>query len=312
MGFRGLVFSLLLLPAFGVAAQASEPAPAPVAEAVPASAAAAEPAVKKNADPWEKFNRRIFAFNDSADRYVLKPVAKGYVFVTPRFLRTGVTNFFINLRSPIVILNDALQGKLKQAGSDTARFVVNSTVGVAGLIDVAVHWNMPLHDEDFGQTLGKWGMNSGPYLILPLMAPSTVRDTGGFVVDAAANPRRYLIEDEAVDWALTGLDIVSSRASLLELEGIVQGDRYLFIRDLYLQRREFSVQDGQVADPFLDGEDYQEDEVQQEAEQQDEEVPGAPVAEAAPAAPAEADTASLAPPLSGLDASADKDLPEQP
>lgn len=222
-----------------------------------ATDAAAEAAVVisapgKNPDPWEKFNRGVYRFNDVADRYALKPVAKGYKAVTPNVVRTGITNFFVNLRSPLVIMNDLLQGKVRQAGSDTARFVVNSTVGIAGLIDVGARINLPLHDEDFGQTLGVWGVPSGPYLMLPFMGPSSVRDGAGFGVDAVANPRRRLISREA-DLVLFGLDVVNSRASLLDLEDIIQGDRYLFIRDLYLQRREYAVRDGRVEDdPFLD------------------------------------------------------------
>jgi len=282
MVFRGLLLSLLLvLPVAVCAAAAPEPASAE-ASAAPAEVAVLKaPAGNKNADPWEKFNRAIFSFNDAADRYVLKPVAKGYVAITPSVLRTGITNFFINLRSPIVIINDVLQGKIKQAGSDTARFVVNSTVGIVGFVDVAVRIDLPLHDEDFGQTLGKWGMKSGPYLMLPFMGPSTVRDTGGFVVDALSNPRRYLV-DADVDLAMTAVDIVNSRASLLELESIIQGDRYLFIRDLYLQRREFAVMDGQVDDPFLD-----------DADAEDEPAPEAP------AAPPEAGSAPAEPQIFG-------------
>ncbi|MDQ8037148.1 MAG: VacJ family lipoprotein, partial [Pedobacter sp.] len=206
----------------------------------------------KNPDPWEKFNRGVYRFNDVADRYVLKPVAKGYRAVTPELVRTGVTNFFINLRSPLVVMNDLLQGKVKQAGGDTLRFVVNSTVGVVGVVDVAARINLPVHDEDFGQTLGVWGVPSGPYLMLPFMGPSSLRDGVGVGVDAVANPRRRLINRD-VDWILFGVDVVNSRASLLDLEDIIQGDRYLFIRDLYLQRREYAVKDGQVSDdPFLD------------------------------------------------------------
>ncbi len=213
-----------------------------------------------NPDPWEKFNRSIYRFNDTLDRYAFRPVAKGYQKVTPQPVRTGITNFFINLRSPIVVLNDLLQGKVKQAGKDTARFVVNSTVGIAGFWDVAVRMNLPANDEDFGQTLGVWGVKSGPYLVLPFMGPSSVRDTAGFGVDALSNPRRYLLDTD-VDLILVGIDLVNSRASLLDLESIVQGDRYLFIRDLYLQRREFAVRDGQVDDPFLDDDDFDDEPV---------------------------------------------------
>lgn len=253
---RGFLISwLLLVPALVVAAPGPAATAPVVTDAAPSVSAgpadvAALPA-EKNPDPWEKYNRTIFRFNDRADRYVLRPVAKGYVAITPRFLRTGITNFFGNLRSPVVILNDALQGKVKQAGSDTVRFVVNTTVGLAGFIDVAVHLKLPLHDEDFGQTLGKWGVNSGPYLMLPFWGPSTIRDGVGLVVDTFTNPRHYLIENE-VDWELLGLDVVNSRAGLLDMDDIVQGDRYLFIRDLYLQRRDFATKDGQIDDPFLD------------------------------------------------------------
>lgn len=213
-----------------------------------------------NPDPWEKFNRSVFRFNDTLDRHAFRPVAKGYKKITPQPVRTGITNFFINLRSPIVVLNDLLQGKVKQAGRDTARFVVNSTVGIAGFWDVAVRMNLPANDEDFGQTLGVWGVKSGPYLVLPFMGPSSVRDTAGFGVDVLSSPRRYLLDSD-VDLILVGIDLVNSRASLLDLESIIQGDRYLFIRDLYLQRREFAVRDGQVDDPFLDDDDFDDEPV---------------------------------------------------
>lgn len=244
-----LCTGLLLATSLSLAAEdaGSSPATDSAAEAPVAITAPA-----KNPDPWEKFNRGVYRFNDVADRYALKPVAKGYKAVTPNLVRTGITNFFTNLRSPLVIMNDLLQGKVKQAGSDTARFVVNSTVGIVGLIDVGARINLPLHDEDFGQTLGVWGVPSGPYLMLPFMGPSSVRDGAGFGVDGVANPRRRVIDREA-DLILFGVDVVNSRASLLDLEDIIQGDRYLFIRDLYLQRREYAVRDGQIeSDPFLD------------------------------------------------------------
>jgi phospholipid-binding lipoprotein MlaA len=193
-----------------------------------------------------------------ADHYVLKPVAKGYQKVTPQVVRTGITNFFLNLRSPIVILNDLLQGKVRQAGGDTLRFVVNSTVGVVGIMDVGSRINLPLHDEDFGQTLGVWGVPSGPYLVLPFLGPSSVRDSIGLGGDYYSNPRRYLIPDRW-DWSLYAVDAVNTRAGLLDLEKIMQGDRYLFIRDSYLQHREFLVKDGKVDDPFLDDDDSDDD-----------------------------------------------------
>lgn len=291
----------LLLAASAMAAEAVPESAQPSPSAAPAAVTLAAPATAKNPDPWEKFNRGIFRFNDTADRYVLKPVAKGYQAITPEIVRIGITNFFSNLRSPLVVMNDLLQGKVKQAGGDTVRFVVNSTVGVVGLVDVAVRLNLPLHDEDFGQTLGVWGVPSGPYFVMPFFGPSSVRDASGFVVDAAANPRRRLIPDEA-DWILVGIDVVNTRASLLELEGIIQGDRYLFIRDLYLQRREYSVNDGQVGDdPFLD--DPEEEEFTDPAEPAAEAAPSTPEAPDQPAEAAPVDGASTAPaePVPGAD-----------
>lgn len=266
----------LLLAATALAAEPEAPVSQPLAETVETIAA---PVSAKNPDPWEKFNRGVYSFNDRADRYLLKPVAKGYKAVTPNIVRTGITNFFINLRSPIVVLNDLLQGKVKQAGGDTVRFVVNSTVGIVGLVDVAVRLDLPLHDEDFGQTLGVWGVPSGPYFMMPFFGPSTVRDVTGFGVDAAANPRRRVISDEA-DWILIGVDVVNTRAALLDLEDIIQGDRYLFLRDLYLQRREYAIHDGQMeSDPFLDDAEDYEDEAAPPAES-----PAEPAGEAAPPA----------------------------
>jgi phospholipid-binding lipoprotein MlaA len=221
------------------------------AEGTQGVAASSLPA-KKNPDPLEGMNRFFYRFNDVLDRALLKPVAKGYRKVTPRVVRTGITNFFQNLKSPIVVLNDLLQGKIVQAGSDTVRFVVNTTVGVAGFVDVAQHVKLPAHSEDFGQTLGVWGVPSGPYLVLPFFGPSSLRDAGGRAVDTVSNPRNYYL-DFWPNVALTAADTVNFRAGLLDVEDIIQGDRYLFIRDLYLQRREYEVKDGRVvSDPFLD------------------------------------------------------------
>ena len=261
------------------------------AEAAPQDAAATPVVVAapkgKNPDPWEGMNRGIYRFNDVLDRYALKPVAKGYKAITPEIVRTGITNFFATLRSPLDVMNDLLQGKVKQAGADTLRFVVNSTVGVVGGLDVGARINLPLHDEDFGQTLGVWGVPSGPYFVMPFFGPSSVRDAFGFGVDAVANPRRRLVSN-TVDISLLAVDVVNSRASLLDLESIVQGDRYLFIRDLYLQRREYSVKDGQVDDPFLDDDEGMDEDNSEGAAAPDATAPaeeGAPAPQAAPASP---------------------------
>lgn len=214
-----------------------------------AVSAAADPA-----DPWEGFNRGVFRFNESVDRYVAKPVAKGYQAVTPKVVDDAVTRVFNNLTSPITIINQLLQGKPREAGRQTARLIFNSTFGIAGILDVANRMGVPRQKEDFGQTLAVWGLNSGPYVVLPLLGPSTVRDTGGRVVDSGADPRTYF--NEEARWATTALDIVDTRADLLSAERVIEGDRYTFIRDYYLQQRAFAIADGKIEkDEFLDDAD---------------------------------------------------------
>ena len=215
-------------------------------------ASADEGSAGHTADPWEGMNRRIQAFNDTADRWVLKPVAKGYVNVTPRLVRTGISNFFINLMYPLVVVNQFLQGKFAEGASDTGRFVMNTTLGIGGLFDPASGAHLPLHDEDFGQTFARWGVGSGPYLVLPFLGPSTVRDGVGSAVSFAVQPTRYLIEDDNTRYALTALNLIQVRAGLLDAEQLISGDRYLFFRDAFLQRRQYMIQDGQVTDEFLD------------------------------------------------------------
>ncbi len=202
-----------------------------------------------SADPWEGFNRRVFAFNDRLDAYLLKPIAKGYQAVTPRLLDQGVTNFFGNLGEVSVVTNDLLQGKLGQASRDGLRFLVNSTIGFFGLFDVAGRIGLRANNEDFGQTLAVWGVPSGPYLVLPFLGPSSVRGSAALVPESQLSPLRYT-EDEALGYQLLGLDVVDTRADLLSAEEVVRGDRYIFVRDAYLQRREFLIQDGQVEDEF--------------------------------------------------------------
>lgn len=229
---------------------------APAGEAVPEAAA---PATARGPDPWEGFNRSVFRFNDRLDRYALKPVAKGYRKVTPRQLRSGITNFFRNLKMPVVMLNDLLQGKVGAAGHDLSRFFVNSTLGFVGFVDASTVLGIPRNDEDFGQTLGVWGVPNGPYLVLPFLGPSTVRDGAGFGVDVVTDPVTLEFE-EGVTAGLWVAKVVNVRANLLDVEEIIQGDRYLFMRDLYLQSRDFAVKDGRMeADPFLDDESYEED-----------------------------------------------------
>jgi phospholipid-binding lipoprotein MlaA len=199
------------------------------------------------ADPLEPVNRKVWAFNSTADKYVLKPVAKGYVDVTPDWMREGVTNFFDNLGYPKTIINDALQAKFKDSLSDTGRFLLNSVYGIGGFIDVASRVGLDKHDEDFGQTLGRWGVGEGWFLMLPLLGPSTNRDLVGYAVGIPMNPTHYLPSDyDWLDLTLTAANIVNIRANALPADALLeqQFDTYLFIRTAYLQHRQAMVYDG--------------------------------------------------------------------
>ncbi|MFW6345476.1 MAG: VacJ family lipoprotein, partial [Halomonas sp.] len=206
-------------------------------------------------DPWEGFNRKVFAFNEVVDRYALKPVARGYRFITPDPVETGVGNFFANLGEPRTALNSLLQGKPGNAGIATARFVINTTAGVGGLWDLATHLEVTGREEDFGQTLGVWGWVDSRYLVLPLLGPSTVRDAGGLPVDRYSYPTTY-IEDDETRLGLTALRLVDTRAGLLDQEEMIRGDRYTFIRDAYLQQRRFEVSDGETGDDPFASDDF--------------------------------------------------------
>ncbi|TDO16527.1 phospholipid-binding lipoprotein MlaA [Halomonas ventosae] len=202
-------------------------------------------------DPWEGFNRKVFAFNDVVDRYALKPAARGYRFITPDPVETGVGNFFSNLGEPRTVLNSLLQGKVRNASIATSRFLINTTVGIGGLWDVASRMEITGQEEDFGQTLGTWGWEESRYLVLPLLGPSTVRDTGGLPADIYSYPVTY-VEDDEVRIGLTALRVVDARAALLDREKLIRGDRYSFIRDTWLQQRRFEVSDGKLGeDPFV-------------------------------------------------------------
>ncbi len=204
-------------------------------------------------DPWEGFNRSIFSFNDTAERWVLKPVAKGYTAVTPDPVEQGVSNFFSNLLELRNVLNDVLQWKWGQAGNDFGRFLINSTLGVAGIFDVARHLDLPKSDgEDFGQTLATWGVGSGPYLVLPFLGPSTVRDTVVLPVDWATDPVSY-IDHVPTRNSVRALDFIDKSTLLLDVGGLVSGDKYIFYREGYLQNRNYLINDGEVEDSFDDG-----------------------------------------------------------
>lgn len=200
-------------------------------------------------DPWEGVNRAIFTFNDKVDTYTLKPLAQGYQTITPNFLEDGISNIFSNLGDVVVLTNDLLQGKVRDAGIDTSRILFNSTFGVLGFFDVATPMGLQKNDEDFGQTLGVWGLGSGPYVVLPLLGPSTVRDAAGRVPDSFLQPYPYM--DHVPTRNVTrAVNVVDLRAGLLSAEKMITGDRYIFVRNAYLQNREFRTQDGQVEDDF--------------------------------------------------------------
>ncbi len=211
-------------------------------------------------DPWEGWNRKVQTFNDNLDEYAMKPVAKGYRFVMPVFADEGVSNFFSNIDDIGVALNNLLQGKFSQSGSDAARFLLNSTIGLAGFFDVASEVDLQKHDEDFGQTLGVWGVPTGPYLVLPFFGPSSPRGVGGLAGDAAMNPISYV--GSYVSIGLFALNAIDKRADNLGTERIATEaaiDRYTFFRDAYLSRRNYLVHDGNVPDDDFLNEDFDED-----------------------------------------------------
>lgn len=207
-------------------------------------------------DPLEPFNRGVYAFNDAVDSVVLKPLATGYQAVLPQFVRTGISNFFSNLDDVTVIFNNILQLKILQALSDTGRFLTNTTIGVFGFFDVATHLGLEKHNEDFGQTLGYWGIGSGPYLVLPILGPSSFRDGVGRLVDSKTD---IVMHEDHIRTRNRTLAVraVGARARLLESEKVIDTaaiDRYAFIRDAYLQRRRNLVHDGNPPpEPDYDG-----------------------------------------------------------
>jgi phospholipid-binding lipoprotein MlaA len=198
-------------------------------------------------DPYEKFNRSVFNFNDAVDRNALKPAATAYKAVLPSFVQTGVNNFFSNLADVWSSANNVMQGKPERGLEDFTRVLINSTFGLGGVIDIASDAGLAKHNEDFGQTLGYWGVPAGPYIMLPLLGPSTLRDTAGLPVDIAADPWGYGISSRARNIG-TVVRVVDQRAVLLDATNLLEEaalDRYEFIRDGYLQQRKSKVFDGE-------------------------------------------------------------------
>ena len=222
------------------------------------------PDQRAEGDPWEPMNRSLYRFNDAVDKATLKPVARGYRAVTPSPVRRGIGNFFDNLATPVSIVNNFLQGKPARGFSETARFVVNSTVGIGGLLDVASASGVERYSEDFGQTAAVWGIPEGPFVMLPLLGPSSVRDALTTPLDFIANPI-YHYDNSSVKDPLQVLRIVNLRYQLLPVEKLLEGsnDPYVTLRESYRQNREYEIYDGDPPtdedddffDEFIDAED---------------------------------------------------------
>lgn len=197
-------------------------------------------------DPIEGFNRAMFSFNETVDSAVIKPVAQGYDYITPAPVQTGVSNFFANIADVWISFNNLIQGKPGQALSDVGRVLINTTIGIVGLFDVATGMGLEKHEEDFGQSLGRWGVGDGAYLVLPIFGPRTLRDAGGFLVDVWVDPvaNHDPVDVRNVSLALRAID---DRASFLKAESAIEAaalDKYAYIRDAYLQRRRSLIYDG--------------------------------------------------------------------
>ncbi len=222
---------------------------------------AQEPVYERDAqvqeiDPYESWNRKVFSFNESIDRWFLKPVAKAYRKVMPSFADRAISNFFNNLSEVKNFTNSLLQLKGESAVVAAGRFTYNTVFGLGGLIDVATVFDLPERPEDFGQTLGYWGVGSGPYLMLPFLGPSNPRDFTGFATDSFVAPSLWDAVDSPEVYYARGVQIVDKRADLIPAEGFISGDTYTFVRNAYLQRREFLINDGKVEnDPFANEDD---------------------------------------------------------
>lgn len=204
-------------------------------------------------DPLERLNRGTYRFNAAIDRAVLRPVATGYRNGVPRVVRTGIGNVLSNLAFPTTIVNDLLQLKLKATLIDISRFAINSTLGIGGLLDPASHFGIPRNNEDFGQTLGRWGVPAGPYVVLPLLGPSTLRDAPSLLADAQTDLRVQLDLETREKAALGVLTVFDRRVELLSIDSSIEAayDPYAFVRNVWLQRREYQVRDGDVPDDPL-------------------------------------------------------------
>ena len=207
-------------------------------------------------DPYEKSNRKVFEFNNKIDKLFLRPVTDFYDKATPEFAQTSITNFFANLDDIRISINNLLQGNVVESMSDITRFFINSVFGLAGFFDVASEMGLEKHSEDFGQTLGKWGAKPGPYLMLPFLGPSTTRDAFTFVGDTALAPTLSLDDSEA-RLGLISLDLINTYSAFTGIADIESQDQYAFLRDAYLDRRKFEVNDGLSEEDLSQDEDFE-------------------------------------------------------
>ncbi|MEM9101767.1 MAG: VacJ family lipoprotein [Pseudomonadota bacterium] len=222
-------------------------------------------------DPYEDINRAVYKFNRGADKIILKPIAEGYDYILPELIKDGISNFFGNIEDVTTVANDLLQGKISEAGKDTSRVIINTTVGIGGLFDVAGLAGIKKGNEDFSQTLGVWGVGQGPYIMVPFLGPSTLRGITGLGVDSALFSATNEIDHVPTRLTLTGVDVIETRVGLLPLESTLEDaiDEYAFVRGAYLQREEFKLYDGNV--PLPDDEDeFWDDECEEEEDCEEE------------------------------------------
>jgi phospholipid-binding lipoprotein MlaA len=207
-------------------------------------------------DPYEKSNRKVFEFNNKIDKLFLRPVTDFYDKATPEFAQTSITNFFANLDDIRISINNLLQGNVVESMSDITRFFINSIFGLGGFFDVASEMGLEKHSEDFGQTLGRWGAKPGPYLMLPFLGPSTTRDAFTFVGDTALAPALSL-DDNAARVGLISLDLINTYSAFTGIADIESKDQYAFLRDAYLERRKYEVNDGLSEEELSQDEDFE-------------------------------------------------------
>ena len=207
-------------------------------------------------DPYEKNNRKVFEFNNKIDKLFLRPVTDFYDKATPEFAQTSITNFFANLDDIRISINNLLQGNVVESMSDITRFFINSIFGLGGFFDVASEMGLEKHSEDFGQTLGKWGAKPGPYLMLPFLGPSTTRDAFTFVGDTALAPALSL-DDNAARVGLISLDLINTYSAFTGIADIESKDQYAFLRDAYLERRKYEINDGLSEEDLSNDEDFE-------------------------------------------------------